>query len=101
MKRNLIAIAFATALPLGALAQMGSPTSPGGPPAKAPSSSAAPGAARDAASVSPLDTNKDGFVSRDEAKRSGELSARFKELDKDHDGKLSAQELGGAPKTKY
>lgn len=42
-----------------------------------------------------LDTNKDGAVSRDEAKSSAELSKRFNEMDKDGDGKLSLQELSG------
>ena len=42
-----------------------------------------------------LDTNKDGFISRDEAKNSAELSRQFGELDKDGDGKLSPQEMSG------
>ena len=42
-----------------------------------------------------LDTNKDGVISRDEAKSSPELAKRFNEMDKDGDGKLSVQELGG------
>lgn len=41
-----------------------------------------------------LDTNKDGYVSRDEARSSSELTARFAELDQDRDGSLSRQELG-------
>lgn len=40
-----------------------------------------------------LDTNKDGFVERDEAKRSADTTARFEELDIDRDGRLSASEL--------
>ncbi len=41
------------------------------------------------------DANNDGSISREEAKSSSGLSSRFKDLDKDGDGKLSAQEFGG------
>jgi uncharacterized low-complexity protein len=41
------------------------------------------------------DTNNDGYITREEAKSSSGLSSRFKDLDKDGDGKLSAQEFGG------
>jgi len=40
-----------------------------------------------------LDRNKDGFVTRDEAKDATELQGRFAELDKDNDGKISASEM--------
>ena len=46
-----------------------------------------------------LDTDKDGSVSRDEAKKDSNVSKRFKELDKNNDGKLSATELGSAQAT--
>lgn len=112
MKHKLIALAIAAALPLSALAQTGSPTSPGGSPSKSPMESAAPNGpgAKGSGSIGSLDANKDGFVSREEAKASASISSRFNELDKDHDGKLSTQELSGAssggasspqPKTKY
>ena len=47
-----------------------------------------------------LDTNGDGFLSRDEAARA-QLSGRFQELDVDRDGRLSQSELGAtaAPAT--
>jgi len=93
MKQKLIVIAIAAALPLSALAQNGNPTSPSGSPSKAPMEKAAPGGAQGSSS---LDANKDGFISREEAKASATISSRFNELDKDHDGKLSAQELSGA-----
>lgn len=41
-----------------------------------------------------LDRNKDGFVSRDEARDATELQGRFAELDKDNDGKISRGEMG-------
>lgn len=41
-----------------------------------------------------LDANRDGFVSKDEAKRSADISARFKDLDSNSDGKLSTAEYG-------
>jgi hypothetical protein len=40
-----------------------------------------------------LDTNKDGYISKQEAKASNGLNQQFSQLDKDHDGKLSSQEL--------
>lgn len=42
-----------------------------------------------------LDANKDGHISKDEAKNSNELDKQFASLDKDGDGKLSSQELSG------
>ena len=41
-----------------------------------------------------LDANKDGFVTRSEAGKSGDLSKRFNEFDQNRDGKLSLQEFG-------
>jgi hypothetical protein len=39
-----------------------------------------------------LDTNHDGYVSRDEARNASELNSRFSELDRDNNGMLSRQE---------
>jgi hypothetical protein len=39
-----------------------------------------------------LDTNHDGYVSRDEASHANDLNTRFSEMDRDNDGKLSRQE---------
>lgn len=39
-----------------------------------------------------LDTNKDGYITRDEAKRSADTTARFDEIDTDHDGRISVLE---------
>lgn len=43
-----------------------------------------------------LDTNKDGYISRDEARRSADTSARFNEMDADRDGRISAAEWKAA-----
>ena len=40
-----------------------------------------------------LDRNKDGFVTRDEAKDATELQGRFAELDRDDDGRISRSEM--------
>lgn len=87
-----------TATP-GSAATTDGTTGPGGttvPPGASPRNGASPGASA-APAIPPifiqLDTNKDGFVSRDEAKRSAETTARFDELDIDHDGRLSPAEL--------
>ena len=39
-----------------------------------------------------LDKNKDGFISREEAKANPELAKKFKQADKNGDGKLSRME---------
>ena len=40
-----------------------------------------------------LDGDRDGYISREEAKHSGALSVRFALLDTDGDNRISAQEL--------
>lgn len=45
-----------------------------------------------AAGFDRLDKNRDGFVSRDEARDANELNTRFAELDRNNDGKLSRDE---------
>lgn len=50
------------------------------------------GASTDAAMFKELDQNKDGQVSKDEAKRSADVQTRFDDLDKDSDGKISMTE---------
>jgi len=40
-----------------------------------------------------LDVNKDGYVTRDEARDAPELQGRFAELDVNNDGKISRQEM--------
>jgi hypothetical protein len=61
-------------------------------PSGAPDSAAAGGTA--AGNFDRLDKNRDGFVSRDEAKDASELNTRFTELDANNDGKLSRDEYG-------
>lgn len=39
-----------------------------------------------------LDKNKDGMISKDEAKRSKDMSAHFDDYDTDHDGRISVSE---------
>jgi hypothetical protein len=87
---------------LGALAGM--PAAVGAAPVDAPTSASADG--RDLAALEhrwavPLmfnsfDTDKDGSLSRQEARTSSMLSGQFDQLDKDGDGKLSVDELGAA-----
>lgn len=48
-----------------------------------------------------FDVNNDGYISRDEAKESGELNRRFTALDKDGDGKLSMTEVTGWRSASY
>jgi len=40
-----------------------------------------------------LDKNKDGFVTREEARDASELQGRFAEMDTDNDGKISRSEM--------
>ena len=43
-----------------------------------------------------FDTNKDGYISRQEASASSLLASQFSQLDKDGDGRLSVDELRAA-----
>jgi EF hand len=98
MRTKLIVIALAAAFPLGAYAQgTKQPDQQQRPGASSPTP-APQGAAggSSAGSASRLDINRDGLISREEAKASSELSSRFNELDKNRDGSLSAEELGAS-----
>jgi hypothetical protein len=91
--KTLIAVAVASAFPCLALAQAAtSQPQTGRTPPGSPESGATSGSA---ALFNRLDKNKDGFVSRDEARDATELQGRFAELDKDNDGKISASEMRG------
>ena len=63
------------------------------PPETQASSAATGRSSGSAALFERLDRNKDGFVTRDEARDATELQGRFAELDKDNDGKISAGEM--------
>ncbi|MGH8641063.1 MAG: hypothetical protein ACRET6_05100 [Burkholderiales bacterium] len=91
MRTKLIAIALAAAFPLGAYAQ--GTTKPDQQQRPGASSSTP---APQSGSAASLDTNRDGLISREEAKASSELSSRFNELDKNRDGALSPQELSAS-----
>ena len=79
------------AMTIGALAAaLAAPASSANDKAKAaPAGRTSPSAAL----FERLDRNKDGFVTRDEAKDATELQGRFAELDKDNDGKISSSEM--------
>lgn len=114
MRRNrLIAIAIAGALASPFAAQAidkgpaagGNPVPPVGHPSAATQGSATGAAAAGATGAGAtaaggqvqferLDANRDGFISRQEAGRGGDLSGRFDRLDTDRDGKLSPTEFG-------
>jgi tRNA A37 threonylcarbamoyladenosine synthetase subunit TsaC/SUA5/YrdC len=81
---SIIALAGALALPITATAAGTSPT-PSSPPSSASAGSSS--------LLKSLDTNNDGSVSRDEAKKSTDIDKRFGQLDLDRDGKLSQAEL--------
>lgn len=101
MRVNIICVAVAAAFAMPVYAQSSNPATPRGaqsPAAGAPARSESPPrdtAAGSSMTFKSIDANKDGHVSRDEAKNSNELNRRFSELDRDGDGKLSAQELSG------
>jgi hypothetical protein len=40
-----------------------------------------------------LDLNHDGYLTREEARYSAEVAARFADLDSDHDGRISIREF--------
>ena len=99
--KTLIAAAVAGAFPFVVLAQATSQPQQGRTP---PGSPASPGSIDQRSGVTGattpgaalferLDKNKDGFVTRDEARDATELQGRFAELDKDNDGKISAAEM--------
>jgi len=50
------------------------------------------GASRRSSNFDRLDRNRDGYLSRDEAKDAEELQTRFSELDVNNDDKLSREE---------
>ncbi|MCG2578697.1 EF-hand domain-containing protein [Dechloromonas sp. XY25] len=96
-KTSLATLLFLGALPLAAMAADATP--PGGSTPGA-SSTATGGDDAIPPMFKELDANKDGYVSRDEAKRSAEVTARFSEMDTDRDGRITVSEFrkGTQPK---
>lgn len=97
MNRN---IAFATlfllgTLSLGAIPAEAEAPAPGHPSTENRPTTPMPATSKDrpAPMFDALDTNHDGYVTRDEAKRSADVTARFKELDTDRDGRIAASEF--------
>ena len=89
MNRKLNTLLFLAALPAGALA-----AGPTAPSASMPADPPAPSIqkAGPAPLFTELDVNHDGYVTKEEAKRSADTTARFNALDANHDGKISAAE---------
>jgi hypothetical protein len=104
MKRNTC---VATLLILGTLPMAAFAADPAQAPAGSTttqSAPAVPGASAGKESPAPLftqlDANHDGYVTKDEAKRSADVTARFAALDTNRDGKIAASEfkMGMEPK---
>jgi Ca2+-binding EF-hand superfamily protein len=53
------------------------------------------------ATFNSLDVNRDGYLSRQEARASSTLASQFNGLDKDRDGRVSLHELTGWRTTAY
>lgn len=99
MKRNTT---LATLLLLGALplAAVAADTMGRGSSSSNPTSSSTSARDDQTQLFNQLDSNHDGYVSKEEARRSADVTSRFKELDADHDGKISSEEYrkGEQPK---
>src|SRR5262245_27989967 len=112
--KTLIALSIAAAFPLAAIAGgseksadsgtvKSSPTADAGTVKSSPSAASGSSAKSDASGKSgaeamfkALDKNKDGFISKEEAKGTPH-DKDFATLDKNNDGKLSRQEHAAAP----
>lgn len=91
-KSSFAPLFFLAVLPCAALAAEPAPSPAGSPPGK--EAPAAPAAKEQTPPLfEQLDTNHDGYVTKEEAKRSAEVTARFKELDSDQDGRIAAVEF--------
>ncbi len=103
--KTLIAIAVGAAFAVPAMtqastdndsfvvAQAGGGSAGGATPADTSRGSSARGRTGSAALFDRLDKNKDGFITRDEARDATELQGRFAELDINNDGKISREEM--------
>lgn len=87
-KTRIATVLLLGALSAGALAADPAPQTTGGP-----STQAAPPAKDSPAPLfEQLDVNHDLYITKEEAKRSADVTARFAKLDINHDGKISADE---------
>jgi len=94
MLRSRVLFALLATMPMTALVHAQALPKP------VPGPAAAPPAAPDAAPAKPtrfdeIDTNHDGFISRDEFLASEKK--RFDEFDTNHDGKIDAKEIASSP----
>lgn len=62
-------------------------------PAKSPASTSAPARGEPAPLFDHLDVNHDAYLTRDEARPSAAVSARFREIDMNRDGRIAAAEF--------
>jgi len=114
-KLTLTALVMAASLPMAVLAQGGGyqDSTPGTdsaqPKATQGGSTTTPGATGTTGAMKggdtssmfkELDRDKDGQISKDEAKRSADVQARFDEIDADRDGKVSMNEWNSSSKRK-
>ncbi|WP_332673261.1 EF-hand domain-containing protein [Aromatoleum sp.] len=109
-KLTLTALVIAASLPMAVLAQGGyqdsTPRTDSAQPQGTPGGSTTPDAtgtmkSGDTSSMfKELDRDKDGQISKDEAKRSADMQARFDEIDANRDGKVSMNEWNSSPKRK-
>jgi hypothetical protein len=89
MRLIVLAAAAAAVLAVGGVASAQPAPAPAPAPAAAPQGPPDP-----AAIVARMDTNKDGAIQKDEAQ--GRLADAFDMIDANHDGKITAEELGAA-----
>jgi hypothetical protein len=85
---------IATLFLLGTLSVGAFAADPAPPPTGGASTQAAPPAKDPPAPLfQQLDVNHDLYITKEEAKRSADVTARFDKLDVNHDGKISADEF--------
>lgn len=94
-KFSIGSLCLLATLPMSALAADPQPADANQPPIDMPATSA--GVKADSPPLfNQLDSNHDGYVSKDEAKRSADVSTRFDSIDINLDGKISPSEFSTA-----